>query len=140
MSLWSYLVQARDQLASYEPWGRAGGGAPNPRGIRFTNLRANGIYPEDELKVPLLLLIIIISLLSSTAKRRSFQGPTFVIHRRPHPIRNRHIIFSSSQGGYSWSLFMNLISCNSDHPFVDNYSYFILEFFKYIHINKEWSQ
>ncbi|XP_045765676.1 uncharacterized protein LOC123867612 [Maniola jurtina] len=38
------------ELASYEPWGRAGGGAPNPRGIRFTNLRAVGIYPEDELK------------------------------------------------------------------------------------------
>lgn len=43
--------QAREELASYEPWGRAGGGAPNPHGIRFTDLRAKGIYPEDELKV-----------------------------------------------------------------------------------------
>ncbi|XP_023950886.2 uncharacterized protein LOC112055114 [Bicyclus anynana] len=42
--------QARLELASYEPWGRAGGGAPNTRGIRFSNLRAIGIYPEDELK------------------------------------------------------------------------------------------
>ncbi|CAH0725190.1 unnamed protein product, partial [Brenthis ino] len=42
--------QARIELASYEPWGRAGGGAPNPHGIRFSDLRAVGIYPEDELK------------------------------------------------------------------------------------------
>ncbi|XP_046963316.1 uncharacterized protein LOC124532457 [Vanessa cardui] len=42
--------QARLELASYEPWGRAGGGAPNPRSVRFCNLRAIGIYPEDELK------------------------------------------------------------------------------------------
>ncbi|XP_039750069.1 uncharacterized protein LOC120626582 [Pararge aegeria] len=42
--------QVRRELASYEPWGRAGGGAPNPHGIRFTKLRAVGIYPEDELK------------------------------------------------------------------------------------------
>ncbi|CAG9559678.1 unnamed protein product [Danaus chrysippus] len=42
--------QARIELASYEPWGRAGGGAPNPRGVRYGDLRALGIYPEDELK------------------------------------------------------------------------------------------
>ncbi|XP_050343390.1 uncharacterized protein LOC126768949 [Nymphalis io] len=42
--------QARLELASYEPWGRAGGGAPNLRSVRFCNLRAFGIYPEDELK------------------------------------------------------------------------------------------
>ncbi|XP_072939853.1 uncharacterized protein [Epargyreus clarus] len=42
--------QLREDLASYEPWGRAGGGAPNPRGVRFSNLRATGIYPEDELR------------------------------------------------------------------------------------------
>ncbi|XP_045494241.1 uncharacterized protein LOC123693274 [Colias croceus] len=42
--------QAREELASYEPWGRAGAGAPNPQGVRFSNLRARGIYPEDELK------------------------------------------------------------------------------------------
>ncbi|XP_063360681.1 histone-lysine N-methyltransferase, H3 lysine-79 specific [Cydia amplana] len=42
--------QARAELASYEPWGRAGGGAPNPRSLRRTDLRASGIYPEDELK------------------------------------------------------------------------------------------
>ncbi|XP_028175461.1 uncharacterized protein LOC114363829 [Ostrinia furnacalis] len=42
--------QAREELASYEPWGRAGGGAPNARGVRFTNLRTRGIYPEDELR------------------------------------------------------------------------------------------
>ncbi|CAG4993425.1 unnamed protein product [Parnassius apollo] len=42
--------KARKELASYEPWGRAGGGAPNPHGIRFTDLRSRGIYPEDELK------------------------------------------------------------------------------------------
>ncbi|XP_068631436.1 uncharacterized protein [Battus philenor] len=42
--------KAREELAAYEPWGRAGGGAPNPHGFRFTDLRARGIYPEDELK------------------------------------------------------------------------------------------
>ncbi|XP_026755759.1 uncharacterized protein LOC113515689 [Galleria mellonella] len=42
--------QAREELASYEPWGRAGGGAPNPQGVRFSNIRARGIYPEDELR------------------------------------------------------------------------------------------
>ncbi|CAH2071174.1 unnamed protein product, partial [Iphiclides podalirius] len=42
--------KAREELASYEPWGRAGGGAPNPHGFRFSDLRAKGIYPEDELK------------------------------------------------------------------------------------------
>ncbi|XP_013190164.1 uncharacterized protein LOC106134615 [Amyelois transitella] len=42
--------QAREEFSSYEPWGRAGGGAPNPQGIRFTNIRARGIYPEDELR------------------------------------------------------------------------------------------
>ncbi|VVC97588.1 unnamed protein product [Leptidea sinapis] len=42
--------QAREELASYEPWGRAGGGAPNMRGVRFSNIRALGIFPEDELK------------------------------------------------------------------------------------------
>ncbi|CAH2105585.1 unnamed protein product [Euphydryas editha] len=42
--------QARLDLASYEPWGRAGGGAPNSKGTRFSNLRAAGIYPDDELK------------------------------------------------------------------------------------------
>lgn len=47
------IFQARIELASYEPWGRAGGGAPNPHGIRFSDLRAVGIYPEDELKVKL---------------------------------------------------------------------------------------
>ncbi|CAH0605405.1 unnamed protein product [Chrysodeixis includens] len=43
-------LKAREELASYEPWGRAGGGAPNDRGIRFTNLRDKGIFPEDELR------------------------------------------------------------------------------------------
>ncbi|KAL4716598.1 hypothetical protein ACJJTC_008233 [Scirpophaga incertulas] len=43
-------MQAREELASYEPWGRAGGGAPNPHGVRFTDLRTTGIYPEDELR------------------------------------------------------------------------------------------
>ncbi|XP_075972039.1 uncharacterized protein LOC142973894 [Anticarsia gemmatalis] len=42
--------KARQELASYEPWGRAGGGAPNPRGIRFTKIRDKGIFPEDELR------------------------------------------------------------------------------------------
>ncbi|KAM3967253.1 uncharacterized protein ACR2FA_011595 [Aphomia sociella] len=42
--------QAREELASYEPWGRAGGGAPNAQGVRFSNIRARGIYPEDELR------------------------------------------------------------------------------------------
>ncbi|KAJ0178744.1 hypothetical protein K1T71_005519 [Dendrolimus kikuchii] len=42
--------KAHEELASYEPWGKAGGGAPNPRGFRFTNLRDKGIFPEDELK------------------------------------------------------------------------------------------
>ncbi|CAK1598903.1 unnamed protein product [Parnassius mnemosyne] len=42
--------KAREELATYEPWGRAGGGAPNPHGNRFTDLRSRGIYPEDELK------------------------------------------------------------------------------------------
>ncbi|XP_061710780.1 histone-lysine N-methyltransferase, H3 lysine-79 specific isoform X2 [Cydia pomonella] len=42
--------QARAELASYEPWGRAGGGAPNARSLRRTDLRVWGIYPEDELK------------------------------------------------------------------------------------------
>ncbi|XP_053604047.1 uncharacterized protein LOC128671536 isoform X2 [Plodia interpunctella] len=42
--------QAREELSSYEPWGRAGGGAPNPQGVRFTKIRARGIYPEDELR------------------------------------------------------------------------------------------
>ncbi|XP_035439142.2 uncharacterized protein LOC118268672 isoform X1 [Spodoptera frugiperda] len=42
--------KAREELATYQPWGRAGGGAPNPRGVRFTNLRDKGIFPEDELR------------------------------------------------------------------------------------------
>ncbi|CAG9133082.1 unnamed protein product [Plutella xylostella] len=42
--------QAREELASFAPWGRAGGGAPNPRGVRFTDIRAKGIIPEDELR------------------------------------------------------------------------------------------
>ncbi|CAF4767276.1 unnamed protein product [Pieris macdunnoughi] len=42
--------QAREELASYEPWGRAGGGAPNVQGNRFSDIRAAGIYPDDELK------------------------------------------------------------------------------------------
>ncbi|XP_059046028.1 uncharacterized protein LOC131841725 [Achroia grisella] len=42
--------QAREELASYEPWGRAGGGAPNAQGVRFSDIRARGIYPEDELR------------------------------------------------------------------------------------------
>ncbi|CAK1546149.1 unnamed protein product [Leptosia nina] len=41
--------QAREELASYEPWGRAGGGAPN-QGVRFSDIRAAEIYPNDELK------------------------------------------------------------------------------------------
>ncbi|CAB3257741.1 unnamed protein product [Arctia plantaginis] len=40
----------REELAKYQPWGRAGGGAPNPRGIRFTKIRDKGIFPEDELR------------------------------------------------------------------------------------------
>ncbi|KAJ8733278.1 hypothetical protein PYW08_001576 [Mythimna loreyi] len=43
-------LKARVELATYQPWGRAGGGAPNPRGVRFTNLRDKGIFPEDELR------------------------------------------------------------------------------------------
>ena len=46
-----HFKQAREELATYQPWGRAGGGAPNPRGVRFTNLRDKGIFPEDELRV-----------------------------------------------------------------------------------------
>lgn len=45
------FLQALYELETYEPWGRAGGGAPNARGIRFTDIRSKGIYPEDELKV-----------------------------------------------------------------------------------------
>ncbi|XP_041970492.1 uncharacterized protein LOC121726913 [Aricia agestis] len=41
--------KALAELASYAPWGRAGGGAPNAR-VRYSDLRAHGIYPEDELK------------------------------------------------------------------------------------------
>ncbi|XP_062526061.1 uncharacterized protein LOC101745757 [Bombyx mori] len=43
-------LKAQAELASYAPWGKAGGGAPNPRGVRFSNLRAKGIFPEDELR------------------------------------------------------------------------------------------
>ncbi|KPI91291.1 hypothetical protein RR46_14795 [Papilio xuthus] len=42
--------KALKELASYEPWGKPGGGAPNKHGFRFTDIRARGIYPDDEIK------------------------------------------------------------------------------------------
>lgn len=39
-------------LTKYHPWGRPGGGAPNPHGVRMHNLRFEEIVPRPEYSFP----------------------------------------------------------------------------------------